>query len=52
MKFLFNLIFYPVVFIILVLFLFYEPVATSIFLAVFFVIIIIGAILLYNYKYR
>ena len=52
MKFIFDLIFYPIASIIIGLFLFYEPVATSIFLIVFLVINIIGVVLLYSYRKR
>ena len=52
MGFLFDIVFYPIAFIIIGLFLFYEPVATLIFLAVFFVIVIIGAVLLYKYRQK
>lgn len=52
MKFIFDLIFYPIVFVIIGLFLFYEPVATSIFLLVLFVICIMGTVLLYSYRKR
>lgn len=50
MKFLFEITFYPIAFIIVCLFLCYNPVGTSIFLAVFFLIVIIGAVLVYRYK--
>lgn len=52
MKFLFDIVFYPIVFLIFVLFLFYEPVATLIVLGGFCVIVIIGAVLLYNYRQK
>lgn len=50
MRFVFDLIFYPIVFIVIGLFLFYEPVATCIFLAIFGVIVLVGGILLHKHR--
>ena len=52
MKFLFDLVFYSIVFIIIVLLLFYKPVETLIFLAVFFAVCITIGLLLFKYKHR
>ena len=52
MKFLFDITFYPIAFLFIGLFLFYEPVATSIVLGVFLVIVIVGAVLLYRYRQK
>ena len=52
MGFLFDIVFYPIAFLIIGLFLFYEPVATSIVLGVFLVIVIVGAVLLYKYRQK
>ena len=52
MGFIFDIVFYPIAFIVIGLFLFYEPVATLIVLGVMLVIIIIGSVLLYRYKHK
>jgi hypothetical protein len=48
--FLFNLVFWMITFIILVLFLFYKPAETLIFIVVFVLICVIGAVLLNKYN--
>ena len=50
MKFLFDIVFYPIAFIIFILCLFCKPKATGVFMLVMLVIIIVGSILLYRHR--
>ena len=52
MGFLFNLVFWMITFIIVMLFLFYKPAETLVVIAVFVIICVIGAVLLHKYKER
>lgn len=50
MGFLFNLVYWMITFIVVLLFLFYKPVETLIFIAVFVGICVTVAVLIYKYK--
>ena len=52
MKFLFDLNFWMIAIVVIGVFLFYEPVATGIFLGAILVISIIGAMLVLKYRHR